>query len=112
MPTKLPCFIQFSHCIFHLCIPQGTDQGISHGWDDGLRHRHHLVYGVGGHRPDIQKHTRHKEHDDHSEVGATGGEGFMLPFRVAGLQGAEDDHIRSDEDEEDGHTHQPSVEDD
>ena len=49
-----------------------------------------------------------QKHDDHSEVGATGGEGFTLPFRASGLQGAEGDHIGSDEDEEDGHTHHPT----
>ena len=45
-------------------------------------------------------------------MGATGGEGFTPPFRAAGLQGAEGDHIGSDEDEEDSHTHHPTVGDD
>ena len=36
----------------------------------------------------------------------------MLPFGAAGLQGAENDHIGSEDEEEDGHTHHSTVEDD
>ena len=45
-------------------------------------------------------------------MGATGGEGFRPPFGVAGLQGTEGDQIGGDEDEEDSHTHHPTVADD
>ena len=45
-------------------------------------------------------------------MGATGGEGFTLPFRAVKLERAEDEHIRGGEDKDDGHTHHPTVEDD
>lgn len=52
-----------------------------------------------------------KEHNDHHEVGATGGEGFMLPFGWDPPQSREW-HIGDDENQDDGNTHHPAVEDD
>lgn len=57
----------------------------------------------------IFKYAGCKKENDHSDVGDTGGEGFVSSFQAVGPQGAQDDHIGDHQREEVQQADEPTV---
>lgn len=71
---------QLSQAPLHVFVPQAVDKRVQHGGQNCVDDRCHPVLdGVGGQGPEINVNNASIKECHHGEVGATGGESFMLP---------------------------------
>lgn len=94
---------QFPHGLFYLLIPQTVDQGIQHGDDHCVKHRHH--FNLAGWMAwlwyDINKCNCPIKQGDCGEVGGTVGEGLVPALsRAHPEDGVKDVEVRNNDDEQ------------
>ena len=87
------CGPQLFHGIFHLTVSQSIDEWVQHRGDNAVKQSQGFINGQGRRRSHIHKNAGHKEEDHHSNMGATGGQGFAPPYLTMILQGAQNDPI-------------------
>ena len=92
--------------MLELSIPHTVDQGVQHGGDEGVDHRHYLgpLWRVAGAGAQVDEAGASILEQNHSHVGGAGGEGFVPPFCRADLQdgGRDEDIGQGDQQEGEG----------
>lgn len=93
-------FSELLHGCLHFSISECADERVQHGCDHCVKDGEHLIHGEAAERLQIDEYTWHKDQNDHSQVGGTGGECLALALAEASSQGDQDDGIREQQDQE------------
>ena len=91
--------------ILKLSVPQTVDQGVQHGGDERVNHRHDLapLWRVAGAGAQVDEAPTSVLEQDHGQVGGAGGEGLVPPLCRADLEDGGHDEDIGEGDEQEGY---------